>query len=77
MDNAIILVPNYNTEIKCFPSCLASGEATLYPTITASEHISLRMARNHEPMFAGVSIYADLAAFVAALLDHSAAPQAG
>ncbi len=36
-----------------------------------------RLTRNQEPASAQVSVYADLAAFVVALLDHRAAPQAG
>jgi len=36
-----------------------------------------RMAGNQEPTSARISIYADLAAFVAALLDHGASPQVG
>ena len=35
-----------------------------------------RLTQNQEPASAGVSVYADLATFVVALLDSRAAPQA-
>ena len=45
---AYFLHPNYDTEISCFLSCLLPGETALYPTITAGEHIALKIARSHE-----------------------------
>ena len=39
--------PNYDAEIRCFPSCLGAGEAPLHPIITAGEHIRLKIDKSH------------------------------
>ena len=39
--------PNYDAPIECFPTCLDSGETSLYPTITAGEHIAMKIEKSH------------------------------
>ena len=39
--------PNFDTEVACISSCLAPGEKPKYPTITAGEHIALKIAKSH------------------------------
>ena len=39
--------PNYDAKIECFPTCLDAGEAPLYPTITAGEHIAMKIEKSH------------------------------
>jgi len=39
--------PNYDAKIECFPTCLGAGESPLYPTITAGEHIAMKIEKSH------------------------------
>ncbi|MDP6705948.1 MAG: 2-oxoglutarate and iron-dependent oxygenase domain-containing protein [Alphaproteobacteria bacterium] len=39
--------PNYDTLIECIPTCLDAGEAPIYPTITAGEHIAMKIEKSH------------------------------
>lgn len=40
--------PNFDAEIRCVPTCLGSGEAPRYPTITAGEHIRQKIDASHK-----------------------------
>ena len=40
--------PNYHQRIECVPTCLAPGEKSRYPAITAGEHIKRKIERSHE-----------------------------
>jgi isopenicillin N synthase-like dioxygenase len=40
--------PNFDAEIACIPTCLRPGAAPIYPTITAGEHIALKIAKSHQ-----------------------------
>lgn len=40
--------PNYDAQIRCFPSCVATGEAPRHPTITAGDHIRLKIEKSHQ-----------------------------
>jgi isopenicillin N synthase-like dioxygenase len=39
--------PNFDAEISCIPTCLTPGRAPVYPTVTAGEHIALKIAKSH------------------------------
>ncbi len=39
--------PNDDAPIRCFDSCLATGETPHYPPVTAGEHIRLKIERSH------------------------------
>ena len=39
--------PDFDARIDCIPTCLAPGETPRYPTITAGEHIALKIAKSH------------------------------
>ena len=39
--------PNYDAPIECFPTCLGTGETPRYPTITAGEHIAMKIEKSH------------------------------
>ncbi len=39
--------PNYDARIECFPTCLGDGESPHYPTITAGEHIAMKIEKSH------------------------------
>ncbi len=39
--------PNYDAEIRCFPSCIDDGEAPRHPVITAGDHIRLKIEKSH------------------------------
>lgn len=39
--------PNYDAPIECFPTCLEDGETPLYPTISAGEHIAMKIEKSH------------------------------
>lgn len=40
--------PNYDAEIRCIPSCLGPGEQPRHPTITAGEHIRMKIEKSHD-----------------------------
>ena len=39
--------PNFDAEIDCIPTCLTPGIGPVYPTVTAGEHIALKIAKSH------------------------------
>ena len=39
--------PNYDAKIECFPTCLVTGETPRHPTITAGEHIAMKIEKSH------------------------------
>lgn len=39
--------PNYDAKIACFPTCLEPGATPRYPTITAGEHIAMKIEKSH------------------------------
>ncbi|NQW11730.1 MAG: isopenicillin N synthase family oxygenase [Alphaproteobacteria bacterium] len=40
--------PNFDAEIRCIPSCLAPGETPRHPTISAGEHIRMKIEKSHD-----------------------------
>ena len=40
--------PDYEARIECLPTCLAPGEKPRHPTITAGEHIRLKIEKSHQ-----------------------------
>lgn len=39
--------PDYDAPISALPTCVAPGEAPRYPTISAGEHIAMKIAKSH------------------------------
>lgn len=40
--------PNYDAEIRCIPSCLEPGATPNHPTITAGDHIRMKIEASHK-----------------------------
>ena len=40
--------PDYDARIECLPTCLSPGETPRYPTITAGEHIRMKIEKSHQ-----------------------------
>ncbi|MYE02465.1 MAG: isopenicillin N synthase family oxygenase [Alphaproteobacteria bacterium] len=40
--------PDYDAPIRAIPSCVPSGEEPKFPTISAGEHIAMKIARSHD-----------------------------
>ncbi len=40
--------PNYDAAIECLPTCLEAGEEPRYPTISAGEHIAMKIEKSHK-----------------------------
>jgi isopenicillin N synthase-like dioxygenase len=39
--------PSYDAPVECLPTCLQPGEKPRYPTVAASEHISMKTEKSH------------------------------
>jgi len=40
--------PNFDAEISCIQTCLESGEQPRHATITAGEHIRMKIEKSHK-----------------------------
>jgi len=47
--------PNYDAQIRCFPSCVEKGDEPRHPVITAGEHIREKIEKSHLAAAAKVS----------------------